>query len=185
MPDELQANFRWINDLLKRPISDFFKVDSPEHTILTRMKNEWGKRDTAELLAGLKTEYGNKALQAVDKFLKLNIARGWAEVGKKEAHKGTEIDDFIRVLWEPLKEQGFEFTIKREGKTAIFCVKKCPIYELAKKTGMHEWLYHLACLTDFYSTPAFSKKIGFKRTKTLIQGHGCCDHQYYYNKTEK
>ncbi len=144
-----------------------------------------GKRDTTELLTELKTKYGNTALRAVDKFLELNITRDWVEVGKKEVHKGTEIEDFIRILWAPLKEQGFEFTIKREGKTATFCVTKCPIYELAKKTGMHEWLYHLACLTDFYSTPAFNKKIGFKRTKTLIQGHGCCDHQYYYNKTGK
>ncbi|MBN2371420.1 MAG: L-2-amino-thiazoline-4-carboxylic acid hydrolase [Vicinamibacteria bacterium] len=42
---------------------------------------------------------------------------------------------------------------------------------------MHDWLHRLACPTDFCSMPAFSSKIDFKRTKTLIQGHGCCDHR--------
>lgn len=178
--DEFQTQFGWITDMLKRPISDFFKADSTEYEILTLLKNGWGTRDTAELLKKLTSEYGDVAGRAVEKYLELNILKDWAEIGKKEAHEGTEIEDFIRVLWAPLKEQGFEFTMKCEKGMVTFCVTRCPIHDLAEKTGMHRWLYHLACSTDFHSAPAFSSKIGFTRTKTLIQGHECCDHQYYY-----
>jgi len=180
MHDEFQTHFGWITDMLKHPLSDFFEVGSTEHEILTLLKYQWGKRDTAELLADLTAEYGDAAGRAVEKYLELSILRDWAEIGKREAHEGTEIEDLIRVLWAPLKEQGFEFTIQRQNGTAAFCVTKCPIHALAEKTGMHEWLYHLACSGDFHSARAFSPKIGFARTKTLIQGHECCNHRYYY-----
>ncbi|MDD5622961.1 MAG: L-2-amino-thiazoline-4-carboxylic acid hydrolase [Actinomycetota bacterium] len=184
MNDEFQKHFQWFSDLLKNPIPDLFEVGSIEHTIITKIKNEWGKCAIVKLLTGLKEEYGKKAFKAVDKYLELNISRDWAEIGKREAHEGTEIEDFIRLLWSPLRGQGFEFTIKCENGASVFCVKKCPVYELAEKTGMHKWLYHLACATDFYATRAFSEKIGFKRTKTLMQGYECCDH-LYYSKIDK
>jgi predicted ArsR family transcriptional regulator len=182
MQDEFQKHFWWIADWLKRPVSDFFEVDSIEHTILTHFKNGWGTRDTVELLRELTAEYGDAAGRAVEKYVELNILKDWAEIGKKEAHEGTEIEDLIRVLWDPLKEQGLEFTMKRENDTATFCVTRCPIHELAEKTGMHEWLYHLSCSADFHTSRAFSTKIGFTRTKTLIQGYECCNHHYYYLK---
>ena len=97
-----------------------------------------------------------------------------------EAHEGTEIEDFIRVLWDPLKAQGFEYTAQRESGSAEFRVTRCPVHALAEKTGMHDWLYHLACATDYYTTPAFSSKIHFTRTKTLMQGHDGCNHRYSY-----
>ncbi|MBN2368968.1 MAG: L-2-amino-thiazoline-4-carboxylic acid hydrolase [Vicinamibacteria bacterium] len=176
--DEIPAYFGWITELLERPVSDCFDAESPEHAVLTRLKEGWGKRDTAELLRGLTAQYGEVAGKAVDKFLELNIRKNWAEIGKRQAHDGTEIEDFIRVLWEPLKEHGFKFTIRRDDGTAAFRVTKCPIHDLAERTGMHDWLYRLACATDYYTTPAFSPKIIFTRTKTLMQGHDCCDHKY-------
>jgi hypothetical protein len=57
-------------------------------------------------------------------------------------------------------------------------VTKCPVHDLARKTGLRRWLYHLACATDFYSTPAFSPRIRFSRTKTLILDEEPCDHSY-------
>jgi len=38
----------------------------------------------------------------------------------------------------------------------------------------------LACATDFYTTCAFSSRIVFRRTKTLMEGHGECNHMYSY-----
>ena len=181
MRDELQPVVGWIGGVLERPLSDTFNARSKEYAILAELKEGWGKRDTVELLKGLTTEHGDAAGKAVERFLELNIRRDWAEIGKTEAHEGTEIEDFIRVLWDPLEAQGFEYTIQREGDgTAELRVTRCPVFELAKKTGMHDWLYHLACATDYYTTPSFSSKIHFSRTKTLMQGHDCCNHHYSY-----
>ncbi len=180
MLDEFQAVFGWIGGVLERPLTDSFDARSAEYAILAQLKDGWGKRDTVELLKGLTAEHGDRAGKTVERFLELNIRRDWAEIGKTEAHAGTEIEDFIRVLWDPLKAQGFEYTIQREGGSAEFRVTRCPVQALAEKTGMHEWFYHLACATDHYTTPAFSPKIRFSRTKTLMQGHDCCNHRYSY-----
>jgi hypothetical protein len=116
---------------------------------------------------------------AVEKFLALNIARDWKAVGEGESHPGTEIEDFIRVLWQPLKESGeFEFGVERTGGRVVFNVTRCPIHNLARKTGLRDWPFHLACATDFYTTPAFCPRIGFTRTKTLIAGDDCRNHTY-------
>ena len=45
---------------------------------------------------------------------------------------------------------------------------------------MHDWFYHFSCALDYYTTPAFSSKIHFTRTKTLLQGDDCCNHRYSY-----
>jgi hypothetical protein len=180
MQDEFQKHFGWITDILERPLPDFFPENSKEYTILADFKNGWGKRDTAALLADLTSRYGDAAGAAVERFLERNITRDWKAVGERESHPGTEIDDFIRVLWQPLKESGeFEFTTTRKNTTVVFCVTKCPIHELARRTGLRQWLYHLACSTDFYSTPAFDAKIGFSRTKTLILDNESCNHTYF------
>lgn len=180
MKDEFLQIFGWITELLKRPIPDFFKPGSDEYAIVEQLKNEWGKRDTAELLKELTAEYGDKAGKAVEKLIELSIVRDWSETGRTQAHDGSEIEDFIKLLWIPLKELGFEYSISKENDSTKFCVIRCPVFELAEKTGMHGWLYHLACATDFYSTPSFCPKIGFSRTKTLMEGHDCCNHEYYY-----
>jgi hypothetical protein len=181
MNEEFKKFFGWIPDLLKQPLTDYFKKNSAEYEIMVAFKDGWENHDTIGNLKKLTEKYGDKAGQTVEKYLELNILRDWAGIGKKEAHPGTEMEDFFRVLWGPnTPEKGFEFTIKREKRTAVFRVTKCPLYDLAEKTGLQDWLYHLACATDFFTTAAFSSKLGFTRTKTLIQGHDCCDHTYFY-----
>jgi predicted ArsR family transcriptional regulator len=182
MKDVFLPLFQWIPGLLSRNISDYFNEGTVEHDIIKEMKENWGMTDTMTLLNGLTDKYGDKAYEAVDRYFEFIIRKDWSEIGKKEAHDGTEIDDFIRLLWEPIKNLGFEFTIDKNGKDAFFCVSNCPVNELAIKTGMHKWLYHLACATDFYSTTSFSPRINFERSKTLIEGDECCDHRYYYNE---
>jgi hypothetical protein len=34
------------------------------------------------------------------------------------------------------------------------------------------------CNMDYYWPPAFNKDFKMERTKTLMQGHDCCDHRY-------
>lgn len=180
MTDEFQTMFGWVGELLKRATAPTFEPGSREQAIVDRLRDGWGKRDTAGLLRALTAEYGDLAGRTVERFLELELRRDWAQVGKEKARPGTEIDDFIHVLWDPLRAQGFEYTVEKDARSARFRVSRCPIRELAEKTGLHDWCYHLACSTDFFSTPAFSERIEFSRTRTLMQGHDCCDHTYRY-----
>ncbi len=180
MDDELLKLFAWITPLLERPLPDSIPPQSREYAILTDLKAGWGKRHTADLLRGLSEKYYAPGA-AVEKFLAQAIARDWKAVGEKEARPGTEIEDFIRVLWKPLRDGGdFDFTTERRGGAVIFHVTRCPVHEIAERTGLQRWMYHLACATDFYSTPAFHPKIGFTRTQTLILDGTPCNHTYFY-----
>lgn len=178
MPDEFLSYFGWITKVLEQPLTDAVAADSPDYPALRDLQAGWGKRDTASLLAELTGRYGSGAGAAVERFLAPIIARDWKALGEKEARPGTEIDDFIRVLWQPLSNVGFEYRAERTGDGVAFSVTRCPIHDLARRTGLGDWLYQLACATDFYSTPAFSSRIEFTRTQTLIRDGTPCNHTY-------
>jgi hypothetical protein len=182
MDDPILKLFDWLTPLMQRNVSVHFAEGTLDRTILDEFRQGWGKTDSVELLNGLTCKYGPQAGVTVEKFLSLCIQEDWAKVGREEAHPGTEIDDFFRILWEPLRTQGFEFTSEKAGGTVTLAVNRCPVYELAEATQLHQWLYHLACATDFYSTCAFSPRIAFARTKTLMEGHGFCNHTYSYKE---
>ena len=103
MSDEFQTLFPWINNWIKNPLSDYFNAASTEYAILSKFSKEWGKRDTVELLKELSAEYGKLAGRTVEKYAKMNTIKDWVSIGKKEAHEGTEMDDLIRVLWNPFE----------------------------------------------------------------------------------
>lgn len=183
MRDDFIVHFGWIGDqFTKHPVEEVFAPGTQEHAILTQFRDGWSAMDTAQLLKDLTASYGERAGQAVEEYIAACLGKNWAAIGERESHEGTEIEDFINVLWEPLREEGFSFTIERDAGAAALCVTQCPIYDLAEQTGLHDWVYHLACATDFYTTPAFSPLIEFTRTKTLVQGHGCCNHRYCYDQ---
>lgn len=186
MRDEFLVHFGWIADQFqKHPIDDVFSPGSVEHAILTEFRNGWGMEDTEQLLRSLSASYGERAGQAVEDYIAACLRENWALIGKREAGAGTEIEDFIHVLWEPLREEGFDFTITNKPGTAALRVTRCPLADLARRTGLHDWLYHLACATDFHTAPAFSPRIVFSRTQTLVQGHDCCNHRYCYKDDQK
>ena len=172
--------FGWLTPLLQRGFSGSFAPGTQEYEILDEFRQGWGKEDTTSLLKRLSEKYGLMAAATVEMFVGMCIKEDWASLGAKEAQLGTEIEDFIRILWAPLLSEGFSFTQKKANDRVELCVTKCPVYELAERTKMHAWLYHLACATDFYSAGAFSPKIAFTRTKTLMEGHGYCNHTYSY-----
>jgi predicted ArsR family transcriptional regulator len=180
MNDPFLKLLGWLTPLLQREWSGLFAPGTPEYAILDELRQGWGKMDTAELLKRLSEKHGPMAAATVEMFVAACIKEDWANVGAKEAQLGTEIEDFMRILWVPLLSEGFSFTQNEADGRVELRVTKCPVYELAERTKMHAWLYHLACATDFYTAVAFSPRIMFTRTKTLMEGHGCCNHTYFY-----
>lgn len=176
--DPLIPYVAWIGPLLQRPLPDAFAPDSPAHAVLTELREGWGIVDTADLLGGLTDRYGELAQATVSRFLEFHIRRDWAETGLREAHEGTEVDDFIRLLWNPLEDVGFEYTSAGDATDRRFCVTRCPVRDAAVATGMQSWMYALACATDLPSATSFSPHIEFRRTRTLMQGDTSCDHRY-------
>lgn len=165
MNSEFMKHFNWVKEMLNQKLDGYFDLETVEYAILHRLHSEWSEENGLQLLKDLDEKYGETAKRTVSEFMKANILRDWAAIGERDAHEGTEIDDFFRVLWEPLKNTGFEYTRQNKENIVELIVTRCPVFELAEKTGMHEWFYHMACTSDFYTTPSFKKtffgRIGF------------------------
>jgi len=101
----------------------------------------------------------------------------WAGLVHEE---GSSLDDFMRLLWGPLPEIGFEFSREQLENGVQLCCTTCPQHQLAVDMGgsAADWLYHLVCATDPYAAEAVEPPVRFRRTKTLMQGDDCCDHAY-------
>jgi predicted ArsR family transcriptional regulator len=180
--DYLLAAFSHLTPAFRQKSVDQMQLEEAEKAIVKELAAGWGKTKTVELLKGLSEKYGQAAPKAVGKFIAESTKEDWAATGEREAHEGTEITDFIRLLWEPLAEQGFVYTSETKGTEVAFHVTKCPLFDLAEMTGLHDWLYQLACSTDFYMASSFSPKINFTRTKTLMEGCDYCNHCYNYKR---
>jgi len=102
----------------------------------------------------------------------------WAGLVREE---GSSLDDFIRLLWGPLPELGFEFSRKQHENGIQFCVTTCPQHQLAVDMGgsTASWLLHMVCATDPFAAESVDPPVRFLRTKTLMQGDDCCDHAYF------
>lgn len=129
------------------------------------------------ILNALKTKFGPEVVEIVEHVNGEEICQTYL---RKIQNPGERtIDDLINVLWEPLRNRGYEFTIERSEKGVQMECTVCPLANLYKALGGTDWGYHLYCSADEYLVKGFNPKIGFKRLKTLMEGHNCCDHFYF------
>jgi hypothetical protein len=122
-----------------------------------------------------------KRKKIIDNHLKEG-AKDWAKrESQKDANSGKQnnIDGFINFLWEPLKDEGFEFTYHKTKNSCQLRVSKCPIAEIASKHHIEKWGYKFHCMNDDSICEGYNPMIKMKRTKTKMEGHEYCDHFYY------
>lgn len=139
--------------------------------------NRLHTQDKVDLLNALRERYGEEIIELVEKTECEKAQSEWKNIAQQfEDHS---IDALLKLFWEPLKAKGFEYTSeKKEDGIQMWCTK-CPVYDLAKELNATDWMYHHTCCADPFIAEGFNPKIGFKRTKTLMQGDEYCDHFYY------
>jgi predicted ArsR family transcriptional regulator len=154
---------------LKTEIESLKKSINDLHVLHTQQK--------IALLNAFKKKYGSEVFQVVDQANGLAIREMYQN--KNNGVDERSIEDLINMVWEPLRNQGLEFTMERTANSIQMKCTKCPVADLYKQAGGTEWGYHLYCAADKHIAEAFNPQIGFRRTKTLMEGHDCCDHFYY------
>jgi len=174
--DYIAEQISWLDGIIIHPEnSNLFHAEN-QSVIQRELSSRWINENRLALLNDLAEKFGEEEmLTVIDTIIYMNCKSGWQQVGKE---KGNSLNSFIKILWEPLKDLGFEYSIEKKGNQTIFCVTKCPMYNLAKKLGAEKWMYHLLCLTDELTIIGFNSMIKFDRTRTLMQGHPDCDHCY-------
>jgi predicted ArsR family transcriptional regulator len=130
----------------------------------------------AKLIRALRERFGDEVYQIVAKQNGEKAFAEWKSIAEKKV--SISIDELIKYLWEPLKNEGFEYEVEKTELGVQMKCTRCGFYDLAKHFGFTEEAFYMICESDSYITAGFNPNIVFKRTKTLMQGHDCCDHFY-------
>ncbi|MBN1797346.1 MAG: L-2-amino-thiazoline-4-carboxylic acid hydrolase [Spirochaetales bacterium] len=174
--DHIAEQIGWLDGIFTHPRNSNLFTNALHTLIQKELSNRWVHENRLELLHDLAKKYGEgEMLAVIDKIIYENCKYDWEQVGRE---KGNSLNNFIKILWKPLKDIGFEYSIEKKGNKTVFCVTKCPLYDLAKKLGAEKWMYHLLCLTDEPAITGFNSRIKFDRSRTLMQGFPDCDHCY-------
>jgi len=126
----------------------------------------------------MKERFGEEVYEVIVKANSEGVKREWRK--KAGEHGDNSIESLIKLLWEPLLQEGFEYTMEKTDAGVQMKCTKCPIAEIALHNGVGEQLYYEFCKNDWSIVEGFNPNIGFTMTKTLMQGDDCCNHFYYY-----
>ncbi len=138
--------------------------------------------EMAMLIRAFKERFGDEAFQVAVQLYGKKAFAEWQALAEKSGD--NSIESLIMLLWEPLKAQGFDYTVEKTDAGFQMNCTRCGFYELAKYCGITDEAFYMVCEADPYIAEGFNPNIGFKRTKTLMQGHDCCNHLYFYKNKE-
>ncbi len=178
--EAFRRTYPWLTDWFQRPNATLFD-DAAGRSIAEELGRRWGAEHPLAVLDELRGRFGPTVAEVVRAIVHENARRDWAEIGK--GRPGRTIDDLLQLLWEPLRGAGFEFTIEKRSDGVQFRCTSCPHVAAARAAGGADWMGLLLCGADPGMVAGFNPAIGFRRTKTLLEGHDCCDHFYFLKPT--
>jgi predicted ArsR family transcriptional regulator len=180
--DLIEEKLPWVTPWFLNPYSVDIHLDDRERDVLNELSSRWASTEKIALFNELSERYGRDLVgQVIDRVVAAHIQPEWEENGKKQPSQ--ELDEFIKLMWEPLPTMGFEVEIdKRVDGVQIQCTR-CPLADAGIKSDAAFWFYHLVCSGDPHAAAGFNPLIGFRRTQTLMEGHPCCDHFYFLEES--
>jgi predicted ArsR family transcriptional regulator len=130
----------------------------------------------AAILDWLEGDLGDAVAESIDRMVARDMHAEWSQLAEKEG--SNTIDDLVHLLWEPMQEMGVAYTVEKTDEGVQMHVTQCPFADFARETDNAKWAYRLYCASDPHIVTGFNPQIGFRRTKTLVEGDDCCDHFY-------
>jgi hypothetical protein len=126
-------------------------------------------------------KYGKEALDLIRKTT-VDDARNRFE---KIEIANRNLDAVKELLWDKMTDPDqYEFEmIEKTPVTLKYKVSKCILAEAYKTAGSTEIGYAVSCAWDFGFCQGLNPQINFTRTKTLMEGHDCCNHSYELKKS--
>lgn len=137
-------------------------------------------QDTARLLDALKERFGGEVEEIVDRFTSKKAHKDGEELARKLG--SNTIEDIVQELWVNSLPLGLEYTSEEKEDGLQMKCTKCYVCDTVKRLGVGDWGYHLFCVGDPSFVEGFNPKIGFIRTKSIMEGHDCCNHFFYMKK---
>ena len=124
----------------------------------------------------------------------IEIVKKWAEKSGTESAKNQssmkpikKFEDFGLFMKEedesPFWTHVLTKTYPEETPVKLSCrITECLWAVTFKKMNATDLGYNICCRPDFAMARAYHPKIRLKRTKTLMQGDGYCNHTYYWKE---
>jgi hypothetical protein len=150
-------------------------------------------RDAIEMMSGpffeiigtLRGELGD--LEAI-RILKVNSAEMGRKQGVRQAEQSpdTSFESFVSVFREMASGEYLTADVVQDTEGVFeLRVSECIWATVFKEAGLLGDVGHAAiCNMDYAWPPAFNPDFKMERTKTLMQGHDCCNHRYINTAVE-
>jgi len=128
-------------------------------------------------LNALREVYGEQVEEIVKASRAKKIEANWRKIA--EQHGRNDIQGMKDTLWKWVLDEGIEYDVTDTEEGSQFQVTRCPLAEMARELNASHWGFICFCEDDPPMVAGFNPDMGFRRTKTLMQGDDCCDHFYY------
>lgn len=138
-------------------------------------KSEFSAR--VDDLNALRAEFGPRVEEIVRENRAKKIETNWHKIA--EAHDRNDIQGMKETLWQWVLDEGIEYEFEDTAEGTQFRVTRCPLAEMAREIGAADWGFICFCADDPPMVAGFNPKMGFRRTKTLMEGDEYCDHFYF------
>jgi hypothetical protein len=131
-------------------------------------------QEKAELFRALIARYGLEVLGVVQEFV---IAQTRERCRQASIDK-RGLDTIMEILWKPAGDMVQSEVLEKTATTLRLKVTRCIFAEEMRRHGAAETGFAFYCSYDYGFCQGFNPELRFTRTRTLMQGHDCCDHGY-------
>jgi predicted ArsR family transcriptional regulator len=128
-------------------------------------------------LNALREEFGQRVEEVVRANRAQKLEVEWHHIA--EAHGRNDIQGMKETLWQWVLDAGIEYEFEDTAEGTQVRVTRCPLAEMAREIGAADWGSICFCADDPAMVAGFNPKMGFRRTKTLMEGDDYCDHFYF------
>lgn len=151
------------------------KAENSEELVRLRNRLQSQRDGTTQLLAELRDKHGAGIVATIAAY---QSERSRKNFEKRPIQGPRNLKALKDELWGKLGKDYTWELVEETPERMRFRVSKCPNAVAYQKLNAADIGYAMACATDPGIAAGINPKIVFSRTKTLMQGHDCCDHCY-------
>jgi len=150
-----------------------------DHQISSRELTELATRGMMPVIRAMRKELGDPETIRVLHVSSEEIGR---EAGERQAQSvpDTSFENFVSVFRRMVSGNTLTGEVVEDTEKVFeLRVTECLWPEVFQKAGLAGDIGHAAvCNMDYSWPPAFNPDFKMERSKTLMQGHDCCNHRY-------
>lgn len=156
------------------------KFDAEFEQKSTQRRNT--RRENRNFISFIKTLQGEVDEKELIRLLNLYSAELGRQVGSRQAQResDTSFATFTNWFRPPAYANSLTHSIVEDTEKVFeLKVTECVWASVFREAGLEGPVGHAAvCNMDFYWPVAFNADFKMERSKTLMQGHDCCNHRY-------